>query len=196
MLKHASIYNRWPWQTFANYTCNFFLFFFFSFLFFLLLKLKFLFLVDNLIATSLHILVLLFLDENLAFHLSKLFIRNSINLNLGSWQIFQERFNIYTAKLGRCKATSDRRSFPSFLINDSVVVIQAHLITYRCCRYLESSCFLSFGRTKLTLYHSTLIRLSSTFRENWSFTWIWEWLRTLIVQLRVRAPKKWRLHLG
>lgn len=163
MLKHASIYNRWPWQTFANYTCYFFLFFFFSFLFFLLLKLKFLFLVDNLITTSFHILVLLLLNENLAFHLSQLFIRNSINLNLRSWQIFQERFNIYTAKLGRCESTSDRRSFPSFLIYDSVVVIQAHLITDRCCRYLESSCFLSFRRTKLTLNHPTLVRLSSTF---------------------------------
>ena len=85
MLKHASIYNRWSWQTFTNYASNFFLFLFFSFLFLNLLKLKFLFLVDNLITTSLHVLVLLLLDENLAFHLSKLFIRNSINLNLGCW---------------------------------------------------------------------------------------------------------------
>ena len=75
-------------------------------------------------------------------------------------------------------------------------MIQTHLITDRCCRYLESSCFLSFGRTKLTLYHATLVRLSSTFWENWSLTWIWEWLRTLIVELRVLTSKKRRLHLG
>ena len=75
-------------------------------------------------------------------------------------------------------------------------MIQSHLITDWCCRYLESSCFLSFGRTKLTLNHSALARLSSTFWENWSLTWIWERLRTLIVELRILATKKRRLHLG